>query len=230
MKSKQKRRKNEGGEEWNGGGSNKGEGGKKETSPTVMVDYYNQFSHIFISVHHGRSRASKKIIILSLTHSLSLSFPSLPPLLALLHRSFFFFFSFPQSRNHPTRSGGTLGANDKPKREAILDLSKYVNEPIRIKLMGGRQVEGTLKGYDQLLNLVLDNVEEYIHGKSFFKVQQNMHTHTCSHIHIHTRTHATEPEPHTRSLGLVVVRGPLITIVSPMDGSEEIANPFTVQE
>jgi len=96
--------------------------------------------------------------------------------------------------------------------------------------MGGRQVEGTLKGYDQLLNLVLDNVEEYIHGKSFFKVQQNMHTHTCSHIHIHTRTHATEPEPHTRSLGLVVVRGPLITIVSPMDGSEEIANPFTVQE
>jgi len=34
--------------------------------------------------------------------------------------------------------------------------------------MGGRQVEGTLKGYDQLLNLVLDNVEEYIHGKSFF--------------------------------------------------------------
>jgi len=91
-KSKQKRRKNEGGEEWNGGGSNKGEGGKKETSPTVMVDYYNQFSHIFISVHHGRSRASKKIIILSLTHSLSLSFPSLPPFsLCFIVLSFFFF-------------------------------------------------------------------------------------------------------------------------------------------
>ena len=49
-------------------------GRKKETSPTVMVDYYNQFSHIFISVHHGRSRASKKNhYFLSLTHSLSLS-------------------------------------------------------------------------------------------------------------------------------------------------------------
>ena len=135
-------------------------GRKKETSPTVMVDYYNQFSHIFISVHHGRSRASKKNhYFLSLTHSLSLS----PSRFASSSS-----FSFPQSRNNPTRSGGTLGANDKPKREAILDLSKYVNEPIRIKLMGGRQVEGTLKGYDQLLNLVLDNVEEYIHGKSFF--------------------------------------------------------------
>lgn len=31
---------------------------------------------------------------------------------------------------------------DKPKREAILDLSKYVNEKIRVKFTGGR--EGTL--------------------------------------------------------------------------------------
>ncbi|KAF9449072.1 LSM-domain-containing protein, partial [Macrolepiota fuliginosa MF-IS2] len=68
--------------------------------------------------------------------------------------------------------------------------------------MGGREVVGTLKGYDQLLNLVLDDVEEHIQ----------------------------EPEPHTRSLGLVVLRGPLITIVSPVDGSEEIANPFMAQE
>ncbi|KXN87574.1 U6 snRNA-associated Sm-like protein LSm7, partial [Leucoagaricus sp. SymC.cos] len=59
-------------------------------------------------------------------------------------------------------------AQDKPKREAILDLSKYVNEPIRVKFMGGREggVVGTLKGYDQLLNLVLDDVEEHIQGTS----------------------------------------------------------------
>jgi hypothetical protein len=31
---------------------------------------------------------------------------------------------------------------DKPKREAILDLSKYVNERIRVKFTGGR--EGTV--------------------------------------------------------------------------------------
>jgi len=87
---------------------------------------------------------------------------------------------------------------DKPKREAILDLSKYVNEPIRVKFTGGREVQGTLKGYDQLLNLVLDDVVEQI----------------------------LEPEPHTRTLGLAVLRGPTITLVSPVDGSEEISNPF----
>ncbi|KAG9310986.1 U6 snRNA-associated Sm-like protein LSm7 [Chiua virens] len=91
---------------------------------------------------------------------------------------------------------------NKSKREAILDLSKYVNERIRVKFTGGREVNGILKGYDQLLNLVLDEVEEEFQ----------------------------EPEPHTRALGLVVLRGPTITLLSPVDGSEEIANPFIAQE
>ncbi|KAK0463209.1 uncharacterized protein EV420DRAFT_1264813 [Desarmillaria tabescens] len=91
---------------------------------------------------------------------------------------------------------------DKPKREAILDLSKYVNERIRVKFTGGREVTGILKGYDQLLNLVLDEVEEEI----------------------------LEPEVHKRSLGLVVLRGPTITLLSPVDGSDEIANPFLAPE
>jgi len=103
------------------------------------------------------------------------------------------------------RHGGPQGSQptmDKPKREAILDLSKYVNERIRVKFTGGREVTGILKGYDQLLNLVLDEVQEEI----------------------------IEPEPRTRSLGLTVLRGPTITILSPVDGSEEIANPFLAQE
>ncbi|KAG6911090.1 hypothetical protein DXG01_004605 [Tephrocybe rancida] len=103
------------------------------------------------------------------------------------------------------RHGGPQGSQptmDKPKREAILDLSKYVNERIRVKFTGGREVKGILKGYDQLLNLVLDEVEEEV----------------------------LEPEPHTRSLGLAVLRGPTITLLSPVDGSEEIANPFNNQE
>ncbi|KAF9813283.1 hypothetical protein IEO21_05667 [Rhodonia placenta] len=92
---------------------------------------------------------------------------------------------------------------DKPKREAILDLSKYVNERIRVKFTGGREVTGILKGYDQLLNLVLDEVQEQLQ---------------------------TETESHIRSLGLAVLRGPTITLLSPVDGSEEIANPFLAQE
>ncbi|KAH9922337.1 U6 snRNA-associated Sm-like protein LSm7 [Epithele typhae] len=94
---------------------------------------------------------------------------------------------------------------DKPKREAILDLAKYTNERIRVKFTGGREVVGVLKGYDQLLNLVLDEVTEIMHD-------------------------VPEGEPTSRTLGLVVLRGPTITLLSPVDGYEEIANPFMAQE
>jgi len=105
------------------------------------------------------------------------------------------------------RGGGGSGppppsTEERKKREAILDLSKYVNERIRVKFTGGREVTGVLKGYDQLLNLVLDEVQEEIQV----------------------------PEPHVRSLGLTVLRGPTITLLSPVDGLEEIANPFMAQE
>ncbi|KAF9028064.1 U6 snRNA-associated Sm-like protein LSm7 [Hymenopellis radicata] len=101
-------------------------------------------------------------------------------------------------RGTPISSGAAL---DKPKREAILDLSKYVNERIRVKFTGGREVTGMLKGYDQLLNLVLDEVEEEI-------LATNTQTRTW----------------------LVVLRGPTITLLSPVDGSEEIENPFLAPE
>lgn len=39
-----------------------------------------------------------------------------------------------------------------------------------------------------------------------------------------------EPELHTRTLGLVVLRGPTITLLSPVDGSAEIENPFAEQQ
>jgi len=34
----------------------------------------------------------------------------------------------------------------------------------------------------------------------------------------------------SRALGLVVARGTLLVLVSPVDGSEEIPNPFVQQE
>jgi len=100
----------------------------------------------------------------------------------------------------PGGPGG--GSTDKPKREAILDLAKYQDQKIRVKFTGGREVVGILKGYDQLLNLVLDEVEEHFY----------------------------EPEPRTRPIGLAVLRGPTITLLSPVDGAEEIANPFAAQQ
>ncbi|TVY52970.1 U6 snRNA-associated Sm-like protein LSm7, partial [Lachnellula cervina] len=65
-------------------------------------------------------------------------------------------------------------------------------------------VTGTLKGYDALMNLVLDDVSEVLRDD--------------------------EGNTSSRALGLVVARGTLLVLVSPCDGSEEIANPFVQAE
>lgn len=64
---------------------------------------------------------------------------------------------------------GQLHNNDKPrsegpKREAILDLNKHKGEEIRVRCVGGRQITGILKGFDQLMNLVLEDVTEQLRG------------------------------------------------------------------
>ncbi|CAB0001238.1 unnamed protein product [Nesidiocoris tenuis] len=66
--------------------------------------------------------------------------------------------------------GGTGGAagdqKDRKRKESILDLSKYLDKPIRVKFSGGREAAGTLKGYDPLVNLVLDDTTEYMRESS----------------------------------------------------------------
>lgn len=61
-------------------------------------------------------------------------------------------------------------------------------------------VTGTLKGYDPLMNLVLDEVKETMRDDAGNET--------------------------TRPLGLTVARGTMIVLIAPTDGSEEIANPF----
>ncbi|KAF7546648.1 hypothetical protein G7Z17_g8287 [Cylindrodendrum hubeiense] len=100
--------------------------------------------------------------------------------------------------------GNQSGERERPKKENILDLAKYMDKQITVKFNGGREVQGTLKGYDALMNLVLDDVHEVVRDD--------------------------EGNESTRSLGLVVVRGTLLVLVSPVDGSEEIANPFVQAE
>ncbi|KAI1080501.1 like-Sm domain-containing protein [Whalleya microplaca] len=99
--------------------------------------------------------------------------------------------------------GGAPQERERPKKENILDLSKYMDKRITVKFNGGREVTGTLKGYDALMNLVLDEVQEVMRDD--------------------------EGKEATRSLGLVVARGTLLVVISPVDGSEEIENPFAQQ-
>ncbi|KAF8396118.1 hypothetical protein HHK36_017730 [Tetracentron sinense] len=56
----------------------------------------------------------------------------------------------------------TLFLFQSGRKETVLDLAKFVDKGVQVKLTGGRQVTGTLKGYDQLLNLVLDEAIEFL--------------------------------------------------------------------
>lgn len=45
-----------------------------------------------------------------------------------------------------------------------MNLAQYMDKQINISFAGGREVTGTLKGFDQLMNLVLDDVKEKLRG------------------------------------------------------------------
>ncbi|XP_050532783.1 U6 snRNA-associated Sm-like protein LSm7 [Daktulosphaira vitifoliae] len=99
-------------------------------------------------------------------------------------------------------------APEKKKKESILDLTRYLEKAIRVKFSGGREVSGILKGFDPLVNLVLDNTLEYLRDPDEpMKLTED-----------------------TRTLGLVVCRGTSIVLICPVDGMEAIANPFVQQE
>jgi U6 snRNA-associated Sm-like protein LSm7 len=51
-----------------------------------------------------------------------------------------------------------------PKKESILELAKLMDATVRVKCLGGRELQGTLRGYDDLVNLVLDDSEEFLRG------------------------------------------------------------------
>ncbi|KXJ80471.1 hypothetical protein RP20_CCG024610 [Aedes albopictus] len=105
--------------------------------------------------------------------------------------------------------GGGGGGDNKEKRrkESILDLSKYLEKTIRVKFSGGREAAGVLKGYDPLLNLVLDNTVEFLRDPDDYKLAED-----------------------TRHLGLVVCRGTSVVLICPQEGMESIQNPFITQE
>ncbi|CAB3382644.1 U6 snRNA-associated Sm-like protein LSm7 [Cloeon dipterum] len=97
---------------------------------------------------------------------------------------------------------------EKKRKESILDLSKYLEKNIRVKFAGGREAFGVLKGYDPLLNLVLDNTTEFLRDPDDpYKLTDD-----------------------TRQLGLVVCRGTAVVLICPTDGMESIPNPFVQAE
>jgi len=88
-------------------------------------------------------------------------------------------------------------------RVNVMDLEKYLDKRIRVTLSGGRTIVGKLMGFDGLVNLVLDDSIELLRDPS-------------------DATILTEV---TRYVGLVVARGPVVTVVAPEEGLREIENP-----
>ena len=60
-----------------------------------------------------------------------------------------------------------------PKKESILELTKMIDAKVHVKCLGGREVVGTLKGYDELVNLVLDDADEFLRGECV-RIYDNM--------------------------------------------------------
>ena len=93
-------------------------------------------------------------------------------------------------------------------RELVVDLGKYVDQKVRVRFQGGREVEGVVKGFDKVDNIVLDECIEFIRdADDQYKLTNE-----------------------TRVLGLVVCKGTQIALVAPVDGMLEIANPFLNEE
>ncbi|KAK6292798.1 hypothetical protein J4Q44_G00362990 [Coregonus suidteri] len=77
-----------------------------------------------------------------------------------------------------------------------------------LQFQGGREASGVLKGFDPLLNLVLDSTIEYLRDPDDqFKLTED-----------------------TRQLGLVVCRGTSVVLICPQDVMEAIPNPFIQQQ
>ncbi|CAE7663839.1 LSM7 [Symbiodinium sp. KB8] len=83
-----------------------------------------------------------------------------------------------------------------------------MDKKVRVKFTGGREVVGTLKGYDQLVNIVLDDAVEFLRDAEDASILTDA----------------------TRELGLLVCRGTSVMLVCPEDGTEEISNPFVQTE
>ena len=50
------------------------------------------------------------------------------------------------------------------QKESIINLQNFQEKDVRIKFLGGREIQGVLKGYDTSLNMVLDGCIEFLRG------------------------------------------------------------------
>eukprot|EP01128_Nolandella_sp_AFSM9_P010970 TRINITY_DN7689_c0_g1_i1.p1 TRINITY_DN7689_c0_g1~~TRINITY_DN7689_c0_g1_i1.p1 ORF type:complete len:116 (+),score=29.40 TRINITY_DN7689_c0_g1_i1:46-348(+) len=90
----------------------------------------------------------------------------------------------------------------------ILDLSPHIGSGVCVKFHGGREVTGILRGWDTLMNMVLDDsVETMRDPEDPYNLSDKK-----------------------RTLGLSVCRGTAVMAVFPTEGYAMVENPFEAGE
>ena len=117
-------------------------------------------------------------------------------------------------------------------RDAVVDFAVYADQRVRVRLQGGREVEGVLKGFDKLDNMVLDETIEFLRGKLRALINHSIIFlyFLFDPLYLLDPKDLSQVTDKTRSLGLIVVRGTQVSLVSPSDEMVEIANPFAEEE
>eukprot|EP01054_Gregarina_sp_Poly1_P008911 Gregarina_sp_Poly_1__8910@NODE_538_length_7624_cov_89_908694_g425_i0_p11_GENE_NODE_538_length_7624_cov_89_908694_g425_i0NODE_538_length_7624_cov_89_908694_g425_i0_p11_ORF_typecomplete_len104_score16_10LSM/PF01423_22/1_8e17Hfq/PF17209_3/0_042DUF150_C/PF17384_2/0_056_NODE_538_length_7624_cov_89_908694_g425_i049465257 len=94
--------------------------------------------------------------------------------------------------------------SNAPTNKTVIrnDLNKHLNTRVLVKFLGGRQISGVLKGFDDIVNLVLDDCKETLRNSN------------------------GAPSTRLRELGLVIARGTGVVMICTEDGFNEIENPF----
>ena len=49
---------------------------------------------------------------------------------------------------------------------SIIKLNGWVDKEVRVRFIGGRTITGTLKGFDNVNNMIVDDAIEYFRGKT----------------------------------------------------------------
>lgn len=87
-------------------------------------------------------------------------------------------------------------------------MNRFLDQSIDVSFVGGRQVRGILKGWDQHMALVLEDAVETLRDPLD-----------------HTRL-----TDKTRKLGRIVCKGASVTVLCPTDGKMEIPNPYLQEQ
>lgn len=99
-----------------------------------------------------------------------------------------------------------------------------------MKLVGGREVTGVLRGFDTLVNLVLDDCVESLRDPQGWFGQRRRWWEPSPPPSLSVAADPYKLTGETRALGLVVARGTSVMLVMPSEGRSEVDNPWQAPE